>query len=249
MYRILSLGVAITTLILTGCADIGSSDIRTSGICADIDVYNSNNRVQIDTTLTAGCGLGGSYVVLDGSDYLSANYLSANYILSKHSGFLTNITSYHATSNTNYTAGELVNVELNRDSTSVSAANSFANLLSPFTLTQPANYSVFTSGQNINFSWDRSLPGTSVYLQLECNKSDGSHTTTTMSRTTSATSYQIDVAEVYNVLYDPGGATPLSCSGTANVKQRLAGTIDPAYENGSTITSSYLQTRNININF
>ncbi|MDH5361258.1 MAG: hypothetical protein OEX03_11870 [Gammaproteobacteria bacterium] len=249
MYRILSAGLAISTLILSGCADISSSDIRTSGICADIDIFNSNNRVQIDTTLKAGCGLGGSYVDLDGNDYLSANYLSGDYILNKHSEFLSNITSYHATSTTNYTAGEQVYVKLNRDSTSVSADNSFVNLLSPFTLTQPVNNSTYSSGQSISFSWDRSQPGSSVYLQLECNKSDGSNTTAKIYRTTSSTAYTIGVSEVYNVLYTPGEATPLNCSGTANVKQHLAGNIDPAYENGSRITSSYLQSRNISINF
>lgn len=245
-----TLVVAISSLILTGCADISSSDIRTSGICADIDIYNSsNNRVQIDTTLKAGCGLGGSYVDLDGSDYLSANYLSGNYILSQDNGFLTNIISYNATSTTSYMAGEQLTVALNRDSSHVSALNSYVSLLSAFVLTQPVNNSVYSAGQTINFSWDRSLADSRVYLQLQCNRSDGSTTNTTISRTTNINSYQIPVADIYSVLYSPDGPTPVSCSGTANVKQYQSGTIDPAFDYGSGITSSYILSRNININF
>ena len=249
MSKIYLIGVAISTLLLGGCADISSSDIRTSGICADINVYNSNNRVKVDTTLTAGCGVGGSYVMLDGSDYLSANYLSSSYTLSKHTEFISNITSYIATSSSNYSTGEQVSVALNRDSGSVSARNSFVNLPQTFVMTQPVNNAVYTSGGTINFSWDRVHSPSSVSLKLECNRSDGSSTIGSMQQASYGTFHQITVSEVYNRFSQPGAPALLSCSGTARVKQSQAGYIDPAYESGSKITASYIQSRNISINF
>lgn len=249
MFRIYLFCVAVSALLLGGCADISSSDIRTSGICADIDIYNSNNKVKIDTRLTAGCGLGGSYVVLDSGDYLSANYLSHNYTLSQHTEFLSNITSYSASSSSNYSESEQITVALNRNSDSVSARNSFVNLPQTFSLTQPVNNAVYATGSTINFSWDRPHPSSRVSLNVSCNHSDGSTSSGSMYRTSSATSHQISVLEVYNNFFQPGGPALISCSGRANVKQSQTGHIDPAYKSGSKITASYIQSRNIGINF
>jgi hypothetical protein len=247
-------------LIAGGCADIGSEDIRTSGICATITASNdSNNKVIVETELTAGCGLGGSYVVLGSGESLTTSYMSQNYTLSRHTDILTNITSYSATTNLDYRAGEQITVALNRPSDYVSATNSYVMLPSEFSITTPSasntSYSL-SSGDTITVVWTGASTTDSILFNLTCQAAGTGDTVhATISRSpdqTTPSPFTITMADMDSILNDPNDSIDdvSSCNkGTVSVIRSVTGSADPALDLDSRIRGKFKVSRDISLSF
>lgn len=246
----ISPAIATLGLLTSACADIESGDIRTSGICATITATNSsNNKIDVEATLTAGCGLGGSYVVLDSGEDFTAQYLSNSYSLSRSTDWITNITHYVATTNADYAAGEQLTVSLDRPTGYVDAPNSYVTLPSGFNITAPANGTPYTAGDSITIDWTGTTADR-IHLDMTCLEDITADTVhTSISRTPTSIPYTIPVSELDAIINDPSDSIGhvSSCNGTLSVIRTQVGAADPALDPQSHIYGRFVDRRNFSL--
>lgn len=238
-------------LLLSACANINSSDINTSGICADISVSNdASNNVYVSTKLTAGCGLSASYVSLNSGDSLVANYLGTDSTLIKHTD-LTNNISYTVNTNQSYANNGLIYVKLNRTSGNVSAPNSFVTLPTSFTISSPTNGRSYANGDTITITQNNYDSLDNVEFSLNCMLSDSSGFTWGSNQNpTNGASYSITVSALGSRIWSSTSPTLTSCSGTMKVVRSASGYADPNLDSGSTVHAKYsASVSNISITF
>lgn len=239
--------ISASLISLSACANVTSQDLSTSGIFANITVSNNDvGGISVSSTLTAGSGLGATYVDLSGGDALSSLYLGAQKSMVRHKNVL-GIISYDSTYNSAqpYGVDNMVTVSFNRPSHQ-DAPNSYVTLPDPI-----ANFAIsatsVTVDQSVSVNWD-TIPGKSYSLEVNvslngCKNAQGE------TSSISSTSYKTDNGShsfVINNILSPGYTCPSGSTGIVTVRRVRNGTIDPAYD-GGIIKAKYIKTVGITI--
>lgn len=216
---------------LSACSSASSTDIKTSGLYANISATGQGKGdTSVSTTLTVGA-LSTTFVEIAGDDALTATSGSDTRKMSKFS--LLGLVSYSATL-TGDEEGKSVTVALTRASPDVSAPSSVVTLPAKFSLTIPAAGATFKRGTDaIAVGWDNSgkTEPMTVTLNGSCIES-------------------IDKSAPSDAGMLTIGSTELkaskdmetkSCDATINVKRTRTGKVGPAYGKGGSATGVQLR--------
>ena len=236
-------------LVLAGCSQTDSENIRTQGIGADFSVTaNGNGSTRVEGTLEVGSGgIGGTEVELSSGDQLTANAYGTTLNLRKDSNLLG--ISYVTTFNSDE-GNELFTVSFERDG-GVSAPNSTVILPNRFAIIAPADNEPFGRTENITLTWAPAEQSGNLTIRYtaDCSYTDDlgeDHFVTRQGNDSSLDdgSYTISAASIIN-----SAVNEIPVDGTCDVEFELqrvrTGNLDSNFGEGGRIRA--YQNRSINI--
>lgn len=228
-----TLRVALLLLLanLQGClAQTDSENVKTKGIAATITaVINGDwgSGAEVNVTLRAGSGFGGTAIELSSGDSLSVSADGKTYRLSRvWSPFSV---YYRATIPEVYQNTEFV-VSFNREE-DTSAPTSVATLPDPFNITSKQNQT-FNYKDKIPVRWESGQPRSTMQLSytLTCKQGSSSTLIVFTREISDNGSYDLDLHSHF------ADEEPFdSCRGESVLHRRLAGTLDPNFGAGGSI--------------
>lgn len=206
---------------LSGCEDVGSGDVLTSGMWADVTfVADGTGTSQAATALRVGGVLSNTYVELEGDDALTATLLDETLPMVEEQ--LGEIHRYVASFDT-APVGETLVVAFVR-TVDDGAPSSVAELPPAFELEAPAVTTFARNTDDLVLTWS---PASSETMRVEISGD-------------CVFPYVEDLADAGTFILPAGtldpldDAAPASCSLDIVVSRRLPGTIDPAFGQGGT---------------
>lgn len=263
--RLLPLIVILSLGQLTACSETDSTDVRTSGVRAEIDVVAEGDGA---TTVTADLevGSGGFFATdleLAGGDTLTAMAFGLTQTLSKVSQLLTH---YYRTTFSQDTEGEQFTVSLSRPN-DTSAPNSFVTLPVGFVLSMlspdPVNV-----GDDLSVGWAPQGQSGTLELVFETTCTIDRHeivvddqgnqtTVTTTTETTGFTSfvpadtgaYMLDSMDILPMLLpNEEFKTAIPCTVSLQLSRINEGLLDPNYGAGGYIRARQRRTVALTLN-
>lgn len=220
-----------------GCADVKSSDVKTSGMSASMQVVANGGT---SATATASVTVGTDYVELSGGDALTANTTTSPAPIAMSESKLLGIISYAATLGDGAAEGNESRITYNR-SGNTSAPNSTCTMPAPFNLTGPSAGATFSrSNQDIVVSWDAS--GKSSPMQYQAK---GDCIDTVQAGTIPADTGTVTIPKGSIHASTSGSNASTSCAITVTVTRSSAGLLDPAFGGGGSI--SCMQQRSVQV--
>lgn len=205
-----------------GCSTetISSSDIKTHGIAATIEVIaDGDTHSNVWVTLRSGGDESNTYVILDNGDKLTATAGGETKTLSS-----VNEGKYNATFSTGAKDAEFV-VALDRPD-DTDAPNSNGKLPAPFGITAPSD-GLSRASDDITIKWDNS--GSSDFMRMEI---DG---TCIFNYSESKISDTGSFTIPKGGLSSTGGDKPETCTLTLRMERYRAGSVDSALNEESSM--------------
>lgn len=241
---LLSAFVAVTAAVLTGCAEVYSDAIRTSGFNANIDVEVGDTTTVVSVDLATGSAVDSDSIVLTYGDRLRANLGGSRQAMVRQN------VRYLANFN-DATPGQTVVVSLERQN-DLSALNSRVTLPDRIEITAPGAGERYYAGEAITLAWSPNIPDKQVKISFKgkCTNSNGSLRPVYVSsiRTPDTGIYSIPVSLIVN---HHGSEWPLApgvpCSIGVSLERVNYGVLDAAFGRGGSITASREKRINVTV--
>ena len=236
------LSLVSAALLLAACEHVESSDIRTSGIFADLDVIaRGDGESSVSAALRVGGSLSNTYLELIDGDRLIAHQGEDEEEMDEHSfplGPVTYDASFDVDAENTPFRIEFAREphdEAEKECRGGSAPNSFATLPAPFTIDGPSGDQTFSrSGDDIEITWSPNGFRDAMSWRL------------------SGSCVQAESGEISG---DPGRVTiprgrlrPIAnreaetCSISVEIVRARAGAVDPAYGEGGRFNAGQIRT-------
>lgn len=229
---------------LTGCAEVDSDTIRTTGFNANIDVKAGDTTTGVSVDLATGSAIDADSIVLTYGDRLRATLGGNTRTLTRQHQH------YFATFN-DATPGQTVVVSLERQN-DFSAMNSTVTLPERLEITAPGAGERYNRGEAITLAWSPNVPDNEVKIRFKgkCTNSNGSLRPVYVSsiRTPDTGIYSIPVSVIVN---HHGSEWPLApgvpCSIAVSLERINFGVLDAAYGRGGSISASREKRINVTV--
>jgi hypothetical protein len=172
----LALALPLTSLWLSGCSVVNSTDVKTSSISANITATaKGNGKTTIDASFYVGSGFNGTKIEIKSPDKLVAYAGGDSKSMKKKSDVLNNV-SYQATFN-NDSVNTTFRVAFNRRN-DTSAPTSTVQLPDPFTASLSSSSVKY--GDEVTVKWDPASNGKmSIEAESDCGGTQYSYSETT----------------------------------------------------------------------
>ena len=236
--------VSLLLLVVGGCGESDSSDIRTSGFYAQFRITaTDNNQTNVWAMFKTGSGIGNDTIILTGGDSLQATALGNTRTLARNSS-----NAYETDFNIDGGDTEFV-ISLMRPN-DVDAPDSRITLPAAFDILMPNANELFQRGSTITVSWSPSVATEDirVYFEGEClSRTTGNPIRfSVLYITADVGMFTASVDTIMNVFGDlPFFDTSINCPVTISVQRNSTGSIDPHYGQGGTISAKLIRNRNV----
>jgi hypothetical protein len=225
--------LVVGALGLVACEDVGSGDVKTSGLWAEVRfVADGSGGSQAITVLKVGGPLAGTFVQLEGEDTLTAT-LSDEAVVMAHEQ-LGDAHRYVAGFDT-APAGETLTVAFER-TVDTSAPSSTATLPPAFELDAPAVTTFARGTEDLVLTWS---PASSQPVRIDATGDCVWPATATV--LADAGTYTLPAGTL--VPFDE--AAPASCPIDVAVTRIEPGTVDPAFGEGGIATGEQIRTTSV----
>jgi len=234
-------------VIVTGCADTESENVKTTGVRAEIEVVaNGSGNTDIDVQLEVGSGGElATQLELSNGDSLIAYANGEERTLTKVNKLL----GIHYVTTFNFDSPNIeFRVELLRNNDQ-SAPNSTVLLPDPFAITDPVGNEVFARNADILTTWDPqgfSDHSMKVVYELYCSNGNSISTSRTERNVSDIGQYSINAVEVLGSLANQPSSQS-GCDLDIIVSRTRYGNLDPNYGEGGYIKASQKRARTVRI--
>ena len=248
--RFLSGTLMASSLLATGCAQVDSEDLKTSGMYANIRVKaKDTTTAEVGVDLTAGSGGAASKVNLTQGDTLTAVAGGQNQTLSQtYTVKLVNDLHYRTAFDFDG-SGEAFTIALQRDA-GQSAPDSTVTLPAAFSITAPTEGASLSAGDTLTVTWDPPQQDRTLMLTVvaTCATSDGPRPVFLHADDAPDDGIEnIAVDELINQATDNGRRRLTGpCDGKLRLQRSNIGTLDPHF-GGGTIAALQVRTRGFTI--
>ena len=244
--KILKVVVVIVAAGLTGCAEVDSEDIRTSGFYSEMHVVTGDRTTTVSANLRTGRSLDADSIVLSSGDRLTAAMAGNSITLVKSDANYLGVFELDG-------SGQEVRVSLLR-SDDTDAPNSLVAVPATFEITAPDQAETFNAGESISVAW---TPGAatdvvSVDYFVNCQVTDdnGLPDGAAFGRGFEVADSGLHTAPINQIL-DTFGArddlvSGIACPMTVTVTRINEGTLDSALTRGGSIKAE--QTKSVLVN-
>ncbi|MDQ3367758.1 MAG: hypothetical protein M3680_20230 [Myxococcota bacterium] len=223
----------VVALPLVGCAKTDSSDVLTSGIHASISATSAGaGTTDVQATLFLGNPINLNFVELTGDDELIASHGGMDQVMVQSELF--NVVAHRASFQAD-AEGAVFEVAFQR-TVDDGAPSSTATLPAKFTLAQPASSASRAAPLSLAWSPAATSDLMSWSVEGDCIERESSPITGDPG---------MAVIPANTIKRRPATTTPETCVITVAVTRTRAGTLDPGYGKGGTITGN--QTRRIQL--
>jgi hypothetical protein len=218
---------------LTGCAEVDSENIKTSGIRVDADISLRDESVSVIVDLETSNNFTADNIVLTSGDRLTATLAGETIELNRANDRY--IGSFQGPF-----SGDELTISLSRPD-DVDAANSVINLPVNFNISAPDDGATYNAGEQISVS---STPvhadvPISIRYGVRCTLREGSESIhggrigRTFNDITDTGVHTVAVNSVLNALDDQEEIVPdIACPLEIEVSRKTTGTLDPALKGG-----------------
>lgn len=239
----LTFSLLSSLVLLTGCAQTDSDNIKTKGISAQMRVIDDNSSATsyaiVETTLYSGSGIGGTELKLTDGDRLVVYADGEAYGLKQVDDF---IRTYYSTRVPNANINTEYRIAFERDE-DTSADNSTIMLPDEFSIETEQNQTVGLD-EETTIQWSPSGEGTmSIRAELECETNKGDSSNTGSDSTSDTGVYTFKGRDF--LISD--GTVYRSCEGTIYLERKNSKSVDSNFGEGGTISG--IQRRGLNISF
>ncbi|MEM7258931.1 MAG: hypothetical protein AAF404_16260 [Pseudomonadota bacterium] len=225
----------ILPVLISGCAEIDSENIRTSGFYTEIEVVAENDRTTVHADLSTDRALDADSIKLSAGDRLSAT-MSGQTISLVEAG-----TGYEGEFNQSGD-GALVTVSLRRDS-GTDAPGSTVNVPQLFQITAPDQAATFNAGDSITVVWSPNDPANLVsvnyFLNCQVTGANGLPTGAAFGRSFEVVDSGTHTTTINTILNTFGSQDDLisgvACPMTVSVTRTIEGSLDAALTKGGDI--------------
>jgi len=226
--------VVFTATALTGCAEVDSDTVRTTGFHANIDVEVGDTTTGVSVDLATGSAIDSDSIVLTYGDRLRAT-------LGGYTQTLVRQDQHYFANFNDATPGQTVIVSLERQN-DFSAMNSTVPLPERIEITAPGPGERYYAGEAITLAWSPNQPGEQVEISFEgkCTNANGRLRPVYVSsiNTPDTGIYSIPVNSIVN---HHRSETPLApgvpCSIAITLTRVSFGVLDAAYGRGGSISA------------
>ncbi len=238
----------IFAIVLSGCAEVDSADLRTSGFYADIQIVVDDSNTQVQARLRTGRALDADKIVLSPGDNLVASMSGESVALNRSD------TSVYIGVFNSAAGGEEVSVSLSRIN-DTDAPDSLVVVPDWLEITAPHYAKTYNAGETITVAWSPANPSSTVsvgfFLNCQVRDSNGLPSGVSFGRgflvvddgtRTFAVNDILDVLGIRHRLIS-GESCPL----TVTVKRTTQGVLDRAYGKGGSISASRKKTVVVNL--
>jgi hypothetical protein len=225
--RLLPIAALGAPIALAACTDLQSSNLKTSGMSAEMKVVSDGSG---QTTVTAWLHVDNNitdFVTLSSGDTLTATAASQTQSMSEDN-FLGDV-SYETTFSNESASGTVYTVALHR-ANDTNAPDSTCTLPAPFTVLSPAAGMTVSRASDIVVTYGPASANDSVTYSLSGSCIEGP---TDVSLDGDPGTFTISHAAITPA----ADASPTqACMATLSITRSRTGTIDPAFGNGGDIT-------------
>jgi hypothetical protein len=228
-----SVMLAVCTFICIGCESAESEDIRTGGMYPNMAVVNDGTSSEADVIIRVGGPTSNTFVNLTAGDTLAVSVNDGDSVTMSENN-LGDYYQYSATFTESEEDTKFTFILMREDDES--APESVATLPAPFSLSGPEADTLFSrAADDITVTWTPSGKEDNMTLLIS---GDCLNDEVDISLEDTG-SYVINAGTLE--LEEDDDKFEESCSGTITVRRTRAGSVDPAFEEGGTVTATQVR--------
>ena len=231
--------LALSLAAISGCAEVDSADIKTSGIYSEMSVSAEDDSTTVFVRLRTGRPLDADTIILSEGDQLSATMAGAV------TSLLKNESDAYEGSFSAAPAGAEVKVALSR-AQDPGAPDSVVTLPESFEITAPDFAETFNAGESITVAWSPASPSGSIDVtyRINCRVFDDNGLPSGANygrsyKTDDSGTHTAQINDVLNVLGNQDDLeSGISCPLEVTVTRTNEGTLDAALTKGGDIKAT-----------